>query len=193
MIITFCQSVRFKGMEWIAWYFSPSTHSCTPGIIFMTFLKKNTPLFNSCSFLKKVWKLNWQAFFLFLKSSPMFQREFLQFGQTLDIKYLMQKRSNSEILGNGLVPYSNYDLPELPLNKELCSFKAITRNLKKKQTKRKNNATHKAYILMPVNFKRAHFPLESGFCHGHYVSSWLSYMWFTLQKEQPLLKQFSWT
>lgn len=43
----------------------------------------------------------------------------------------MQKRSNSEILGNSLVPYSNYDLPELLLNKELCSFKAITRSLKK--------------------------------------------------------------
>lgn len=69
----------------------------------------------------------------------------------------MQKRSNSEILGNSLVPYSNYDLPELPLNKELCSFKAITRSFKKKKTKRKNNATHRVNLLMPVNFKRATF------------------------------------
>lgn len=78
----------------------------------------------------------------------MFQREFLQFGQTLNIKYLMQKRSNSEILGNSLVPYSNYDLPELLLNKELCSFKAITRSLKKNHTtttkKRKYNTQSKS-------------------------------------------------
>jgi len=49
----------------------------------------------------------------------------------------VQKRSISEILGNRLVPYSNYDLPELLLNKELCSFKAITRSLKTYNNKEK--------------------------------------------------------
>jgi len=67
----------------------------------------------------------------------MFHRKFLQFGQTLNINYLVQKRSISEILGNRLVPYSNYDLPELLLNKELCSLKAITRSLKTYNNKEK--------------------------------------------------------